>query len=70
MLLRPSRAISRQAGSPEQPQAKTHAEDMVRCAHCGVHLPLSEAIMAQGKYYCSEAHRLAHRNADADGDAG
>lgn len=36
------------------------AEDMVRCVHCGVHLPKHESILADGKFYCSEAHRSAH----------
>lgn len=36
------------------------AEDMVRCVHCGVHLPKQESILAGGEYYCSEAHRRAH----------
>ncbi|MBI1174501.1 MAG: hypothetical protein GC139_04445 [Sideroxydans sp.] len=34
-------------------------EDMVRCAYCGVHLPKSEGILADGRHYCSEAHRRA-----------
>jgi uncharacterized protein len=29
------------------------------CAHCGVHLPIDESIVDDGKAYCSEAHRLA-----------
>ena len=36
------------------------AEDMVRCVHCGVHLPKHESILAGGKFYCGEAHRIAH----------
>jgi uncharacterized protein len=36
------------------------AEDMVRCAQCGVHLPRSESIMAGGNFYCSDAHRREH----------
>lgn len=36
------------------------AEDMVRCAQCGVHLPKHESLLAQGEYFCCEAHRLAH----------
>lgn len=32
-------------------------EDMVVCAHCGVHLPRSEALAARGLHYCSAAHR-------------
>lgn len=34
-------------------------EDMVRCAHCGVHLPRSEGVLADGKYYCSAEHHRA-----------
>jgi uncharacterized protein len=33
-------------------------EDMVRCSRCGVHLPRSESLLADGKFYCSEEHRL------------
>jgi uncharacterized protein len=35
------------------------AEDMVSCAHCGVHLPRSEALAAHRLHYCSAAHRDA-----------
>lgn len=34
-------------------------EPMRRCAHCGVHIPDSDAIVAGGRHYCSEAHRDA-----------
>lgn len=39
------------------------AEDMVRCAHCGVHFPKSEGVAAEGKYFCSDAHRQASSSA-------
>lgn len=32
-------------------------EDMVRCAHCGVHLPRSESIVSQGEFFCTNEHR-------------
>ncbi len=35
------------------------AEAMVACAHCGVHLPRSDALTARGLHYCSAAHRDA-----------
>lgn len=35
----------------------TPLEGMVACAHCGVHLPTSAALLARGKAYCSAAHR-------------
>ncbi len=43
-----------------QPAEKT-AEDMVRCAHCGMHLPKGESVRAQDLYFCSAAHRDAYR---------
>lgn len=45
---------------PRDEDVSVQAEDMVRCAHCGVHLPKQESFLASGEYYCSEAHRRAH----------
>ncbi len=37
-------------------------EELVACAHCGVHLPRAEARAAAGGLYCSEEHaRLGKR---------
>ena len=37
-------------------------EQMVACTHCGLHLPESEAVQAQGKFFCCDEHsRLAGR---------
>jgi uncharacterized protein len=37
--------------------------ELVRCAHCGVHLPRSESRDADGRQYCSEEHgRLGPRD--------
>jgi uncharacterized protein len=46
----------------KKPPKKTEtevSEDMVRCSHCGVHLPKSESILSGGNFFCSEAHRIA-----------
>jgi uncharacterized protein len=43
-------------GSPPR-HAGGDAEEMVTCAHCGVHLPRSEALAARSLHYCSAAHR-------------
>ena len=38
------------------------AGQLVRCAHCGVHLPRAEAREAGGLLYCSDEHaRLGER---------
>jgi uncharacterized protein len=35
-------------------------QPMLACAHCGVHLPRSEAVKdTADRVFCSEAHRLA-----------
>ncbi|MES9962857.1 MAG: PP0621 family protein [Candidatus Sedimenticola sp. 20ELBAFRAG] len=31
-------------------------EQMIRCDHCGTHVPESEAVTRNGKTFCSEAH--------------
>ncbi len=36
------------AGAPEQ---------MVNCGHCGVYLPLNEAVRAGDRFFCSDEHR-------------
>ena len=32
------------------------AEQMVRCTHCNVFLPRSEALLSNNETWCSEAH--------------
>ena len=43
--------------SDEKPPARKPLTDMVRCEHCGVHLPLSEAVQDGDHYYCSREHK-------------
>ena len=56
------RAIGK-SGSAKQGPSRTLAEgELVRCAHCGVHLPRNEARQAAESLYCSEEHaRLGKR---------
>lgn len=32
-------------------------EDMVRCRHCGLHLPRGESVAFDDAFFCSEEHR-------------
>ena len=49
----------------KQDKAATSSEAMVRCAHCGVHLPRSEASLINQNTWCSPAHaQLGVRNRD------
>jgi uncharacterized protein len=40
--------------SPAKPLA------MVACAHCGTHLPSTDALQVGGVFYCSAEHRERH----------
>jgi len=57
-LVRPP--ASRRGGETARPDAPP-VERMVECAHCGLHVPESEAVAEMGRSFCCEAHRLAHR---------
>jgi uncharacterized protein len=60
------RALGAQRGRAAPRDAQPGAQDgaLVRCAHCGVHLPRAEARVAGGREYCSEEHaRLGPRGA-------
>lgn len=48
---------SESGADAEASRAATLSEDMVRCAHCGVHLPKSESYLSQGRFFCSDEHR-------------
>jgi uncharacterized protein len=39
------------------PSDKPAVAKMVACAHCGVHIPESEALRDGNRHYCSEEHR-------------
>ena len=40
------------------PRARNAApQDMVRCAHCGVHLPKADALEQGERSYCCRAHQ-------------
>lgn len=52
-------AAQRQAGPDKKASGKAPPpalESMVRCAHCGIHLPRSEALLQNGQTWCSADH--------------
>ena len=56
------RAYARALAAKQQPNSEQKpAEDMVQCAHCGVHLPRSESHASGAKFFCSEDHLRLHR---------
>lgn len=51
------RAYQRSLGQPPSSTHEKTVEDMVKCAHCGVNLPRSEAIYSGGDFFCTPEHR-------------
>lgn len=46
----------RRDGEPRR-KPPADGERMVDCSQCGVHLPVSEAVEAKGRFFCSDEHR-------------
>lgn len=47
-------------GGTPAARPRSAAEDMVQCAHCGIHLPDGEAVRDdKGRIYCGPSHRQA-----------
>ncbi len=71
-----SRVRARRAEAPPADAAadanRRAQEPIVPCAHCGVHLPRSEAIAYQGLHYCRASHlpEAQQRSGDRGGDPG
>ena len=49
------RALARPADGAPRPPAASQG-DLVKCAHCGTHLPLAEARAVGDRLYCSDEH--------------
>lgn len=45
-------SLPRRGAAPPVDQPET----MVRCAHCGIHMPRSEALLIDGETWCSGEH--------------
>lgn len=48
-----SAAKDKPAGAPSPSAVSEH---MVRCAHCGIHLPQSDAMLIEGNTWCTQEH--------------
>ncbi len=53
-------ALRRRSRDHAQRHDTAAAEDMVRCAVCGVHLPRGESLAVRGQYYCGVEHQRQH----------
>ena len=55
---RGAKGYAKSAGGPVHTAAAGGSEQMVRCAHCGIHMPRSDAILTNGHTWCSQGHAL------------
>lgn len=53
--------LRRPSSRPTQSEARAQptTQDMVACAHCGLHLPKRDAVQGAHGAYCSTEHRAA-----------
>ena len=56
LLLGRSRKRATDSAANQRPQTPSA---FAVCAHCGVHLPMNDAVLDGQTAYCSDAHRLA-----------
>jgi uncharacterized protein len=62
--LRERERANERAAAARGAQPGTAVERMVGCAHCGLHVPASDAVVTvTGTGFCSEAHRRLHPSA-------
>ncbi len=60
LLVRVGRKLLNPPPPPPQPSKQTF-EQVVKCAHCGLHIPQNQAINEDNRWYCSPQHRDAAR---------
>lgn len=58
------RAYRKRIDRSQGPGKPASEEDMVRCEHCGVHLPRSESVTTRGIHFCSADHQRRHLQSD------
>lgn len=59
-----ARAAAAQSPAGHAPVHPKVIEHIVACAHCGLHVPVSDASLSEdGAIFCSESHRRLHRTA-------
>lgn len=54
--------LTTKAAATKQQQPKDLP--MVRCQHCGVHLPQPDALHHNNQWYCNEHHARSHQSQD------
>lgn len=56
-IWRSRRAGDTASASARAPRALALPQDMLACAHCGVHIPQAEALLSGAHAYCCAEHQ-------------
>lgn len=56
------RVLHKPGKSRQAPPPRGITRDIVKCAHCGIHIPVDEALRQNEVYYCCAEHRDAGPN--------
>lgn len=51
-----ARTLTKNKPGATKQDEKSVTEQMVRCAHCGIHMPQSDAMLIEGLTWCSQEH--------------
>ena len=62
LLLRLFKNWSAKKALERKRQQPAELKTIVKCAHCGLHVPKNEAIESANRYYCSQAHKKLHQD--------
>ena len=47
------KTVQSSAAKRTKKEEKPEADEMIECANCGLYVEISESILSNGKYYCS-----------------
>lgn len=54
--VKPNEATTRSGSGDSANETSQQSEKIVACEHCQLHIPLSQAQISDGKYFCSQQH--------------
>ena len=65
LVIRLVKNFLNQTSKPTSKSSDNKLDNMVRCDHCGLHIPELEAIQDRDKFFCSAEHqRLGKQDQD------
>ena len=54
IFFKPKKPVEKASAKPGKSETKKEGDDMVACVKCGTYTSVDEALISNGKYYCSQ----------------